>query len=106
VWHDSLRPIGDLHPPPFVVRPHGCVHHGLCLDSFKKRRSAGSVVDNRVDEFEVLIVTERDERIALTRIAWRTGPYEKLLGHSGSRQIAGAPPADTQLERALRAVDD
>ena len=46
-----------------------------------KRRPARAVLLDGVDELEILIVAEGDQRVAGARVARRAGPCQKFVGH-------------------------
>lgn len=62
-----------LNPALFAVGELNRIHYALGLHPSQERRLAGPPLDNRLDKFEILVVTEDLERVALVRVARRTG---------------------------------
>src|ERR1043166_4189305 len=69
----------QLHPPPRRGRLDRRVHHRLSSGAIVEAWNAGTLVANRIHELPRLIVTERDERIALARVAWSTRQFPEFF---------------------------
>ena len=69
----------NIDPTLFFDGQHCRVHDSLRLRALEKGRDARTVVQNGVDELHILVVTESDERVALARVARRTGPFQKFF---------------------------
>src|SRR5436190_5702215 len=80
----------------------GAIHHALGPGPISKRRNARSLVADRVNELEILIVAERYKRIALPRIAQRASDPPELFRDGDLLQADPARLADLQLIPAFR----
>src|SRR5437764_1397858 len=93
-------------------RAHGGVHHLLCRCAIVEIRRARTLMANGINKFPRLIVTKRDERIALRRVTWRARDFPKLARdfdglQSGAARVAGlqrVPGAGSENVRPFAAV--
>ena len=66
---DGSEYLGDVDPFPIAIGIQYGLHDSLHAHAIEERRTAGSLVEDGIDEFDILIVSERRDRVAGCGIA-------------------------------------